>query len=54
MKDRKEFWHALPQETARWWRIRTIKGSLQSGRDNNLATARLCNGELVIDIAKPN
>ena len=51
MKKDSCYWHALPQETARWWRNRAAHEFLSEKNDHGLATASIQNGELVIDIA---
>jgi peptidoglycan/xylan/chitin deacetylase (PgdA/CDA1 family) len=53
MKNRNGYWHALPQEIARWWRGRTINGSLMGGDENSMAKASLNDGELVLDFMAP-
>jgi peptidoglycan/xylan/chitin deacetylase (PgdA/CDA1 family) len=46
MTNRKGLWHALPRETASWWRSRTINRSLPGGDDRTMATVSLKEGDL--------
>ena len=48
MKNRGEYWHALPRDVARWWRNRA-NDNLSHGKDaDKLATATLISGELIM------
>ncbi len=53
MKDRKGYWHALPKETAIWWRNRSINTSSIGPEENNIATLSLRDGDLVMSFAEP-
>lgn len=48
MKARNGYWHALPRETAKWWRSRSVN-ELQEDNGSGFAVASLSDGELIIN-----
>lgn len=49
MKERGDFWHALPKETAAWWRHRTENDNTIHNPGINIKQVKLINNELVLD-----
>lgn len=49
IKHRHGFWHALPRDAARWWQKRSAEIPFDNQMDGMIATARLAEGEVMIE-----
>lgn len=48
MKERDDYWHALPKEVARWWRARTQATSIEELPGASLGEIRLVDGQIFL------
>jgi hypothetical protein len=49
MKRRKDYWHAIPRDVARWWRARSAIKSLESLPGAVLSELRMSEKSLIIE-----
>jgi len=54
MKDRSNYWHALPRDIAQWWRSRAGENSYENFDTKTSSSVALVNGEVHIDPRKKN
>jgi hypothetical protein len=49
MKERNNYWHALPRDVARWWRDRAAPGSFDRPQQSSISTVTVVDGEIRIE-----
>ena len=49
MKDRGNYWHALPHSVAQWWRDRAVNTNFDNLEKGAIASVAIVNGNILID-----
>ena len=49
MKDRGDYWHALPRDVAQWWRDRAVNTNFDNLEKGAIASVAIVNGNILID-----